>query len=53
VDARENSPEQTPAATPNRSVISTQSAMTGETIRAEYDENGPVDTAKEVEHEFA
>lgn len=25
-----------------RSVITTQSAMTGETIRAEYDENGPV-----------
>ena len=37
----------------NRSVISTQSAMTGETIRAEYDENGPVDTVKETEHEFA
>jgi hypothetical protein len=53
VDARENSPEQTPAATPYRSVISTQSAMTGETIRAEYDENGPVDTVKETEHEFA
>lgn len=25
-----------------RSVITTQSAMTGETVRAEYDENGPV-----------
>lgn len=32
--------------TETRSVISTQSAMTGEIIRAEYDESGPVQTSE-------